>query len=78
MELRSPRGHVWRLHTGDEPGWLIRWAIMDQHLRDLASGWATVRYGCMLAGLEAEPGSPLRLPPRCSAASGPATPWRAT
>jgi hypothetical protein len=31
MKLRSPRGHVWRLHTGDEPGWLIRRAIMDQH-----------------------------------------------
>ena len=65
MELRSQHGHVWHLRTGTEslaePGWLIRRAIMDQHLRDLTAAWATVRYGCTVTGIVSEPGAPLRL-----------------
>jgi menaquinone-9 beta-reductase len=65
MELRGHQGHVWRLHaagaTGQGPGWLIRRAIMDQQLRDLAAAWASLRYGCLVANVVSEPGRPLLL-----------------
>ena len=65
MELRGEQGQVWRLRTATElsdgPGWLIRRAVMDQHLRDLAAAWATVRYDCSVERVQAEPGGPLCL-----------------